>query len=71
MEVDDESSDNIAERCGRAAAHSFNNPENANIDVNLSNSIFRPQKTVSITSLGPNSDLELEIRILFFFLFQI
>lgn len=76
MEVDGEPSDNIAERCGRAAAHSFNSPENANIDVNLSNSIFRPQKkkkTVSITSLGPNSDLELELRILFFVvsLFQI
>lgn len=33
MEVDDESSGNIAERCGRAAAaHSFKNPENTNIE---------------------------------------
>lgn len=44
MEADDESSNNIAERCGRAAAHSLKNPENANIDVNLSNSILRPQR---------------------------
>lgn len=47
MEVDDESSGNIAERCGRAAAHSFKTPENTNIDVNLSNSLFRPQKMIS------------------------
>lgn len=43
MEVGGGSSDNIAED-GRAAVRRFKNPENANIDMNLSNSIFRPQK---------------------------